>query len=793
MLHSLSLRWKILLALLCLSLLAVTILLTLFSTILSRLEDKKNQQLMELGGRFAIQSLLDYEQLLRTQLRYDIDNPSLAAAIDALLTDDDTRILQRRLQQLSEVHGLTQVGLQLPNGRLYQLTSSSTGTNLQKHLLSKAQSEAGSMSAPESGNLELNSPQPGIKISLPILLNGQAVARLRAQLVLNDQLVKKLRDRVGIDLAFHNGQEIVAASLPELKTRLPDMARQGVSSIKLGTHLLDIHPLTFDSGGNSGLLLLTERTPDQGLTEKFRRELLLIAAGLLPLITIAAFILARKLTPSLQQVQSSLQEQTAAGNLPADSTEGSLRHDNDLCPGNLHSPTNPRQEGTNGSPAAPDHFEIAIEKMRTHAAEVSHNADTQAVALESAHQAINDIGKAAAGIAENVSELVASVQESAAATHQFGSATQSIAQQTENLFAAVSDISASIQQLSSSHETIDQNVTVLHTSTQETVSAIEQLELATGSIEARAQQSSERAQDAAVQALEGKAAMQDTIRGISGLQQLIEQAHKAILDLGSQSDAIGSIVNVIADVADQTNLLALNAAIIAAQAGNQGHGFAVVAEEIRNLAERTTTSADEINGIIANLQSGTHTAVDAIEAGSARAKQEVAHAHAAGKVLEELHRGALESTGQVQTIAELTQRQSEESRKITQAATGISSMLQQISGSMREQTESTRQMANAARSMTDIAARVKLSTEEQSRGGQQIALSIEHIQQSIEQIDSATQELKLRSDQIIDAVSSVRRIAVTHREKAAAMSEVVDSLSVPTASQQDTSSAETES
>jgi methyl-accepting chemotaxis protein len=270
----------------------------------------------------------------------------------------------------------------------------------------------------------------------------------------------------------------------------------------------------------------------------------------------------------------------------------------------------------------------------------------------------------------------------------------------------------------------------------------------------------------------------DTIRGISGLQQTIEQAHQSIRELGTRSDAIGNIVNVIAEIADQTNLLALNAAIIAAQAGDHGKGFAVVAHEIRNLAERTSISTEEIAGIIENLQDGTRLAASTIEAGSVKAEQEVARSQTAGEALETLHNSSVSSMNRVEQITNLARRQAEESRTITQAVLSITETLQQVASSIGQQTSSTRHLAGAAEQMTGISARVKNSTDEQKRGSQQIAMAMEQIQQTIEKIHSATVQQNERSHQAIEVVAKAAEIAENNVDRATQFNQIVKTLSV---------------
>jgi methyl-accepting chemotaxis protein len=418
----------------------------------------------------------------------------------------------------------------------------------------------------------------------------------------------------------------------------------------------------------------------------------------------------------------------------------------------------------------------ATQQISHRAAELNSEAHEQSQALEKSHNDIKVIGEMAGDVADNVSSLVASVQESAAATHEFESTTTGISSQMENLFHITSEISSSIHQLSSSNQQIEANVSDLSLHARESSSAIRQMDEATRSIKEGANLTRSLVEQTAGQSIEGKSAVLDTIRGISGLQKTIEQAHQSMRDLGERSDAIGNIVNVIAEIADQTNLLALNAAIIAAQAGEHGKGFAVVANEIRSLAERTSVSTEEIATIIENLQQGTRLAVGAIEAGSIKAEQEVARSQTAGEILEKLHARSVAAKEQVEQIATLTKRQADESQTMTQTVLTITETLQQIASSITQQSASTRHLAGAAEQMTEIAARVKTSTNEQKRGSQQITVAMELIQQTIEKINSATQHQRDRSRDIIETVGKAAAIAENNSGRAIQFDGIVKTL-----------------
>jgi len=149
-----------------------------------------------------------------------------------------------------------------------------------------------------------------------------------------------------------------------------------------------------------------------------------------------------------------------------------------------------------------------------------------------------------------------------------------------------------------------------------------------------ANSAADAAQQAQTEAMEGKKTVEKTISSIHTLASEVNQANDVIRQLQADSDAIGSILDVIQTIAEQTNLLALNAAIEAARAGEQGRGFAVVADEVRTLASRTQQSTEEIQQMIDKLQSGANNAASVMESGHQRAEASVEQASKAGTALD---------------------------------------------------------------------------------------------------------------------------------------------------------------
>jgi len=140
-------------------------------------------------------------------------------------------------------------------------------------------------------------------------------------------------------------------------------------------------------------------------------------------------------------------------------------------------------------------------------------------------------------------------------------------------------------------------------------------------------------------AIEGQKAVADTLVAIKDISEVIHRAEDVINGLGKSSEKIGSIIEVIDDIAEQTNLLALNAAIEAARAGEHGKGFAVVADEVRKLAERTATATKEISELIKGIQGETSQAIKAIEVGTQKVEHGSKLSDEAGKAIEKIVEG----------------------------------------------------------------------------------------------------------------------------------------------------------
>ncbi len=204
--------------------------------------------------------------------------------------------------------------------------------------------------------------------------------------------------------------------------------------------------------------------------------------------------------------------------------------------------------------------------------------------------------------------------------------------------------------------------------------AIEEMTAGVNAVAEHASQTARNAQQARELSLEGGKIVISASEEIERIARSVEQSAQVISALGERSEAISGIVKVIREIADQTNLLALNAAIEAARAGEQGRGFAVVADEVRKLAERTSTATTEISTMIEAIQEETRTAIGSIEAGSEQARSGAELARQAAGALEQINQGATETMEKVDAIATSINQQSREADGVVTNVREIISM-----------------------------------------------------------------------------------------------------------------------
>lgn len=252
----------------------------------------------------------------------------------------------------------------------------------------------------------------------------------------------------------------------------------------------------------------------------------------------------------------------------------------------------------------------------------------------------------------------------------------------------MNDMNKAMRQFFSVADLVRDSVGMVSSTTDSMVSAAEDVAMQAGTIATASEEMSatsgdiarnclyaaESAQKATEQTHSGSELVQNSARLMENIAKRVNNSAQTVEGLGKRSDQIGAIVNTIQDIADQTNLLALNAAIEAARAGEQGRGFAVVADEVRALAERTTKATKEISSMIKSIQVETHNAVTSM-----------------GEGVEEVNRGTVETTHSGEALEDILNKINELSMQISQVATAA-----------EEQTATTHEITNNIQMITDV-------------------------------------------------------------------------------------------
>lgn len=316
-------------------------------------------------------------------------------------------------------------------------------------------------------------------------------------------------------------------------------------------------------------------------------------------------------------------------------------------------------------------------------------------------------------IKTNANQLVVASSQIAASAEQTSKNSESSASAVEEMTSTMHEMSANIQHVAGNTQKQAASVTETSSSIEQMVASIKRV----AENVKRLVSISERSRDAVST---GSSAVNKASTGMDEINRTIQQSAQTIMSLGSRTEEMAKIVEVIDDIAEQTNLLALNAAIEAARAGEQGMGFAVVAEEVRKLAERSAKSTREIADLIKSVAGESQLAVDNMTKSTSIVEQ-----------------------GLVST------------REVIQALEGIKSAVEEVSkysneigAATQEQSSGSEQIGKAMVNLNEVTQEISSASEEQSSGAEQVVKTIEKVKEMVQQNASSAVELASSAEQL---------------------------------------------
>jgi methyl-accepting chemotaxis protein len=353
-------------------------------------------------------------------------------------------------------------------------------------------------------------------------------------------------------------------------------------------------------------------------------------------------------------------------------------------------------------------------------------------------------------------ELLESGQQLNQASEQAGQATNQIASASQQVANGASDQASSMQDTMKALDQLVRAIDQIARGAQEqaaiigkNVQIVSQVSTAITQVSSNTVNATSSARSATDTAHKGAEMVQKTIKGMEEIKKTIEVASEKVSGLGTRSREIGKIVATINDIADQTNLLALNAAIEAARAGEQGRGFAVVADEVRKLAERASSSTEEIAELINGIQTGVSQTVTAMEKGTEQIASGYSLATSAGQSLEEILKQSRQMSEQVEQISAAAEQLNAMSAEMVKLSDNISAIVE-------ENTAATEQMSATAKTVSKSVEEVAGVAEENSAATEQVSAAAHEVGSQIQQVVKAGSKVTQVADEFKQTVAKYK-------------------------------------
>lgn len=401
---------------------------------------------------------------------------------------------------------------------------------------------------------------------------------------------------------------------------------------------------------------------------------------------------------------------------------------------------------------------IAMGQLTVTLKNLSDGARKQTKAIDDVIALIKGVNESQRKTTENTDKLSRVSSENVASLLQMKSAAEEIAVSTGRLFKSTSDSYAMIAEMTQTSKAIAENTGQVSNAAETTSASVEEISAALSDVRDGTKKSSE---------LSGKVRELLTDRGTLAVADAIEAMEKIVEDVNSSAKVMGhleerskdieKVLLVIKEVTEKTNLLSLNAAILAAQAGEYGKGFSVVADEIRSLSDRASASAKDIATIVKAIQTEIHDAASSISAGVRKVEEGKELIYRSGEAMGETLEAAQKSAQAAKLVEKASGEQAEGLRQIRLSMENIRSMVEQVAKATEEERTGASHMLESISDVKEVAELVKKGTEEHALGTNVISKNLELTLGMVSQINSVAQDQLKVNERIVTAVEQMRK------------------------------------
>lgn len=347
------------------------------------------------------------------------------------------------------------------------------------------------------------------------------------------------------------------------------------------------------------------------------------------------------------------------------------------------------------------------------------------------------------------SQLADTAEQAGQATAQIATTIQQVTQGTTQQTESVGRASLIVEQVSRAIDSVATGAQEQAVAVSKSSDITNQLVVAIQQVAANAQAGAQGAATAAQTARSGSKTVNATIQGMTTIKAKVGLSVQKVQEMGQRSNQIGAIVQTIDDIASQTNLLALNAAIEAARAGEHGKGFAVVADEVRKLAEKSAEATQEITGLIQGIQQTVTEAVAAMEAGATEVENGASRASEAGQALTAILEAVESVNQQVGEISTAVQHMSASSNQLVSAMDTVSAVVE-------ENTAATEEMAASSGEITQVMDNIASVSEENSAAIEEVSASAEEMNAQVEEVTASAHSLSQMAQALLLLVAQFR-------------------------------------